>query len=127
MPVPASRITTPPVDDRISTQDVFPPYRFVLASGSALPAGLQLAEDGGVSGTSGQDGKVDFTGRVTDSDSPAQEATRALSVTTEAAGLLDLRMMTQGLPDGRVGEQYSYTLRVAGGTGPYSWKVADGY
>jgi hypothetical protein len=103
-----------------------PPYRFTLAPGSALPAGLELAEDGGVTGTSAQEGKVEFTVHVTDSDSPSQAATREVSISTVDAGLA-LRIMTQALPDARVGTVYSYTLRVAGGTGPYSWAVADGW
>jgi hypothetical protein len=111
--------------ERLSATGGKPPYHFTLAPGSALPAGLGLADGGTVTGTSGQVGTVDFTARVTDSDSPPQEATRALSVTTVDTGLA-LRMMTRALPDGRVGAEYSYTLRAAGATGAYSWAVQDG-
>jgi hypothetical protein len=99
-----------------------PPYRFALADGTTLPGGLRLAEDGQVTGTSAQVGRVEFTVTVTDSDLPPQESTRQLSVTTANAGLA-LLMMTQALPDGRVGTVYSYTLRHAGGTGPYKWTL----
>ena len=103
-----------------------PPYEFTLAPGSALPSGLQLAADGGVSGTSGQPGTVGFTVTVVDSDTPPQQDSLEVSITTVDAGLA-VQVMTQALPNGRAGTVYGYTLRAAGGTGPYTWAMADGY
>ncbi|MFP2933764.1 Ig domain-containing protein [Pyxidicoccus sp. 3LG] len=111
--------------ERVSATGGKPPYHFTLAEGSAaLPTGLGLAEDGAVTGTSTRTGKVTFTLKVTDDDSPPQVATRDVSLTTVDMGLLPLgvRLMTQSLPDARRGTPYSYTLRSAGGTGA-SWSV----
>jgi hypothetical protein len=46
--------------------------------------------------------------------SPAQAATTALTISTTT------------LPHGAVGQAYSTTLKAAGGTAPYSWKVTAG-
>lgn len=102
------------------------PYRFTLAQGSALPPGLQLAEDGKVTGTSGPAGSASFTVEVTDSDSPPQVSTLKMDLKTVSEGGFNLVILTQGLPDGRVGSAYSYTLRAYGGTPPLTWKVATG-
>jgi hypothetical protein len=97
------------------------PHRFTLASGSTLPAGLQLSEDGKVTGTSGPAGSASFTVEVTDSDSPPQVSTRLVSMRAVSAGGFNLIVLTQGVPDGRVGSTYSYALRSYGGTPPFSW------
>lgn len=43
------------------------PYKWALASGSSLPAGLSLASDGTISGTPTAPGVFNFTVSVTDS------------------------------------------------------------
>src|SRR5690606_17825723 len=40
--------------------------------------------------------------------------------------LAPLAITTDSLPDGTVGEAYESTLAATGGTGTYSWAVADG-
>jgi len=61
------------------------PYSWSLASG-ALPPGLTLAAATGViSGTPTGAGTFSFTVKLTDSGSPAQNATKALTITTVAA------------------------------------------
>lgn len=109
--------------ERLSAIGGKTPYRFTLAEGSALPPGLQLAEDGRVTGSSAQMGSASFTVEVTDSDSLPQVSTLRVSMETVSAAGLALAVMTQALPDGRVGTAYSYTLRAYGGTPPYTWKV----
>jgi hypothetical protein len=112
--------------ERLSAFGGKPPYRFTLANGSALPPGLQLAEDGNVTGTSGPAGSATFTVEVTDNDSPPQVSTRQVLLKTVSEGGFNLVILTQGLPDGRVGSAYSYTLRGYGGTPPLTWKVTSG-
>ncbi|NMO21400.1 hypothetical protein HPC49_45895 [Pyxidicoccus fallax] len=111
--------------ERLYATGGIPPYRFSLEPGSALPSGLNLNDTGAVTGTSGQEGTVSFTVRVVDSDSPPQEATRELSISTVNVTLA-MDIATRALPDGRVGTPYSYTLRVVGASGP-SWNVASGW
>ncbi|MCP3142978.1 Ig domain-containing protein [Pyxidicoccus xibeiensis] len=111
--------------ERLSATGGKPPYRFTVAEGSTLPSGLQLNEETGVlTGTSGRTGVVRFHMTVKDDDSPPQEVTRELTLTTVDLGLLPLgvRLMTRSLPDARKGTPYSYTLRSAGGTGA-NWTV----
>jgi len=56
------------------------PYAWSLASGS-LPAGLSLSSGGVISGTPTASGTFNFTVQVTDSQAPADTATKALSIT----------------------------------------------
>lgn len=111
--------------EQVSAVGGTPPYHFTVVEG-VLPVGLQLADNGAVTGTSTQAGEVDFTVKVTDSASPPRESTRELSMSTVAPGGLALTMMTKSLPDGRVRSRYDYTLRLSGGTGPYTWGIKSG-
>lgn len=111
--------------ERLSATGGVPPYRFQLAEGHVLPPGLALAEDGQVTGSSEQQGPRTFSVRVTDSDTPPQEATRSLELTTVDTGLA-LRLMTRSVPNGRRGTAYEYTLQATGGTGSPQWSLKDG-
>lgn len=96
-----------------------------ISSGS-LPAGLTLSSAGVISGTptGTVTGAINFTVKVTDSETPtAQSATKALSITISTA---PLSVTTTSLPTGVVGSTYSATLAAAGGAGSYSWAVTTG-
>lgn len=98
------------------------PYSWSIASGS-LPAGLLLnASTGVISETPTTAGTSNFTVQVTDSSSPAQTDTQALSISIAAV----LNITTTNLPNGTVGVAYSETLQATGGTTPYSWSIASG-
>jgi hypothetical protein len=57
------------------------PYTWSIASGS-LPAGLSLnAASGAITGTPTAAGALSFTAQVSDASSPAQKATKSLSIT----------------------------------------------
>jgi hypothetical protein len=60
------------------------PYSWSVASGT-LPTGLTLSSAGVISGTPSQSGSFSFTARVTDSSSPAQIATQALTLSVAAS------------------------------------------
>jgi len=97
------------------------PYHWSLAGGN-LPSGLTLAADfGTISGTPTLAGTQNFTVAVTDSATPAQSATQALSIAVIPEGLV---IVTTSLPPGTVGAAYSQTLIATGGVPPYTWSVS---
>ena len=101
------------------------PYSWSVISGS-LPAGLSLGSSTGtISGTPTATGTSNFTVRVTDSQSPADTATKALSITI-SAGVPDLVITTTSLPNGQIGVAYSQTVQATGGVTPYSWSIVSG-
>jgi Putative Ig domain len=92
-------------------------------SAGSLPAGLTLgASTGAISGTPTTAGTSNFTVKATDSASPAQTATKALSIVVTAP----LSVTTTSLPSGAVGTAYSATLQSTGGTGTITWAVSVG-
>jgi hypothetical protein len=97
------------------------PYSWSLASGT-LPAGLSLSSGGVISGTPTTAGTSSFTVQVTDSQTPADTATKALSIAIP----VDLSVTTSSLPNGQIGVAYSQTLAATGGVTPYSWSLASG-
>jgi hypothetical protein len=98
------------------------PFRWQLVSGS-LPEGLTLSNDGKISGTPGQVGTYKFTVKVTDSSSPAQEATKDFSIQIQS---LPPTITTTSLPNGTEGQGYHVVLQASGGTLPLTWKVVSG-
>jgi hypothetical protein len=97
------------------------PYSWTLAGGS-LPSGLSLSTGGVISGTPTTAGTASFTVQATDSQAPADTATKALSITIP----VDLSVTTASLPNGQVSVPYSQTLAATGGQTPYSWALASG-
>ncbi|NPC73156.1 hypothetical protein HPP05_25730 [Corallococcus exiguus] len=100
------------------------PYSFALAPQQSLPAGLTLAANGTLTGTTtGTPAQTkSFTVVVTDSDTPPQTTTGTLSITfTDLT--LGLKLLSRGVPGGRVGSDYSYTVRATSGT---VWSVKAG-
>ncbi|NOK33163.1 hypothetical protein D7W79_14445 [Corallococcus exercitus] len=111
--------------ERISATGGKGPYSFALAPNQSLPAGLTLAANGVITGTTTQAGEQVFTVVVTDSDTPPQSVTGTLSITlTNATG--NVKLLSRAVPTGRIGSDYSYTLRTTGGTGTFNWSVKDG-
>ena len=95
-------------------------FSYSLSAG-ALPAGLALNPSSGViSGTPTTAGPSSFTIRATDSGGTS--ATRAYSVTTNAA----IVVSPAGLPAGTVGISYSQSITATGGTGSYTFAVSSG-
>jgi hypothetical protein len=96
------------------------PYTWAISAGS-LPAGLSLSGNT-ISGTPTTAGNSEFTVRVTDSAN--QNATRALSITINAAPAPTIT--TTSVPGGGVNVPYYAGLLASGGTPPYSWAVTSG-
>jgi hypothetical protein len=99
-----------------------PPYVWSQSAGS-LPAGLNLAANGTISGTPASAGKATFTVRVTDSSSQKRTDTQQLSITIVNP---PLTITTDSLPGAIVGTPYSQTLSATGGTAPYTWSRQSG-
>ena len=99
------------------------PLSWDLSAGS-LPAGLSLdAATGVISGTPTAYGTAAFTARVTDSWTPANTASKALSIIVAP---VDLAISTAALADGQVGAAYSQTLASTGGAAPVAWSLSAG-
>jgi titin len=96
------------------------PYTWSLSAGT-LPAGLTLnTSTGAVTGTPSASGPASFTLEVT--DAVGGSATQAESFDVSAA----ITFTSPALPAGEVGVAYDFTPAVIGGTGLFTWSVADG-
>lgn len=105
-----------------------PGYTWSITSGQ-LPSGLTLtASSGIISGTPTASGSFSFSVKVSDSGSPAQSATAALtmSVNGSTQNTSALAIGSTALPGATVGQSYTGALSVTGGTSPYNWTVAGG-
>jgi hypothetical protein len=101
------------------------PYTWSITVGS-LPAGLALAPSTGrISGTPTATGTINFTATVTDSGSPAQTKSVALSLVVAAAAPPTLTLNAT-LPSGTVGTAYSSPMTATGGTPAYTWSITSG-
>jgi hypothetical protein len=99
------------------------PYTWALQTGE-LPQGLTLSAAGRLFGTPTAAGNFTFTVEVTDSETPAQTASRQLTLLVNTPG--GLAITTQVLPNGTVGAAYTAQLNAAGGTAPYSYSIVTG-
>ncbi|NNB98591.1 hemagglutinin [Corallococcus exiguus] len=108
--------------ERITATGGKAPYSFALAPQQSLPAGLTLAANGTITGTTTQAGRKEFTVVVADSDTPPQSTNGTLSITLTEAGLA-IKLVSRAVPGGRVGSDYSYTVRA---TGAGTWSLKDG-
>ncbi len=98
------------------------PYMWSISAGS-LPSGLSLSgSTGAINGTPTASGSSSFTLKVTDSSSPANSTTEALSIVIYPP----LTITTSSLPGGTQNEAYSGTLAASGGTTPYAWSISAG-
>lgn len=100
----------------ITASDGTPPYSCSITG--TLPAGLSLSGCT-LSGTPTAAGSSPITVKVTDSGSPAQNATQNDTIVISPAPLA----ITGTLPNGTVGVVYSGTITASGGTTPYSCSI----
>ena len=97
-----------------------PSYTFSLASGSGpLPPPLTInSSTGAITGTPSTAGTYNFTVQVTDSSTPTQTKTQALSIIIYTPLIFPAVV----LPNGVVGTAYTTTnLAASGGTTSYTW------
>lgn len=91
-------------------------------SQGTLPAGLNLSSAGVISGTPTASGISNFTVSATDSSTPPQTKTQALSLTINPA----LSITTTTLPASTLGTAYRQNIQTSGGTLPITWSVTSG-
>lgn len=97
------------------------PYLYTLGTGN-LPAGLTLnVNTGEIGGIATSLSSASFTVAATDTN--GCRGTRAYVLTPVCP---TLTVAPASLPAAAVGVEYSQTLTVTGGTGPYTWEVANG-
>jgi hypothetical protein len=99
------------------------PYSVRITHGS-LPSGLTFSNPGWshsfeISGTPAAVGTYPVTFELADSSSPPLIATQPYTIQVNEA----LKITTDSLPDGNVGDFYSATLTATGGVPPYTWGV----
>jgi hypothetical protein len=100
------------------------PYLWGIASG-LLPTGLSLnTQTGLISGTPTLAGTSTFTAQVSDAQSPADIATKILSIMINPAAALNIT--TTSLPSARRNRFYSQTLQATGGVLPRTWSLSVG-
>jgi len=99
------------------------PLTWSLVSGS-LPDGLSLAANGTITGTPLVQGNFQFTIEVTDSNAPAENASKELSLTVNPAPPLEI--LTLSLPTGGIEIPYVASLVGTGGFKPYHWSLVSG-
>jgi hypothetical protein len=108
-------------DAQITATGGISPYHFSLGLGSFLPIGLQLSDDGHVTGTPTVHGTFSFTIQATDSSSPAQLGSSIYSMTVQSKPTGPLVFTATTLPNAVVGAPYSTQVPIAGGTPPYTY------
>ena len=105
------------------------PYTYALTSGS-LPAGLNLAPDGTISGTPTAISSASFTVRATDSSSSTPPATGPYSSASQPLTLTitapTITVAPTTVPNGQAGAAYSQTVTASGGAAPYTYAVTGG-
>lgn len=101
-----------------------PPLSWSIIGGR-LPQGFSLATSGLITGTTTTTGRATFTVRVADSGNPPQSNTRRTQITVLSM-LPPLQVGSGAFPRGQVGQDYSETLGVRGGTPPYAMTMSAG-
>ncbi len=121
--LPAGHVNTP-YDATLNATGGTQPYHWALVSGT-LPAGLAVdAGTGEITGTpTANSSATPLTFQVTDSATPANQKSVALTLTITA---VPLAITTTALPAGQVGTAYSAQLAATGGTGAISWAISGG-
>lgn len=99
------------------------PYLWETVEG-ALPAGLEMSDDGVVSGPPEESGDFQVTVELSDDLGEAVEKTFDFTIYANAVELV----ITTGspLPKGEEGTPYHVELAATGGEPPYIWGIAEG-
>lgn len=113
--VPKGRVGAP-YDTTIRATGGTPPYSFDLGGG-ALPMGLGINNEGGITGTPEESGDFVFTVRVEDSE--FEVAMLEITMTVIPA----LEITSTAIPQIVSGRALDFTFEAAGGEPPYTWTI----
>jgi len=104
-----------PVRSALTTTGGTAPYTW--SAKSVLPAGLQLASDGSITGVPKNPGVVTLNAHVVDANGSAKDVQVRLVVRPRVA------IATKSLPAATAGHAYRATLKVRGGAGGLRWSA----
>jgi Putative Ig domain/Bacterial Ig domain len=93
------------------------PYRWTIINGR-LPDGLQISDDGHITGRPTTAGETNFTVQVTEQS--GQTASKALAIDIDPAPQLTI-LSQNPLPSAAIGVPYRLELHATAGTSPYRW------
>jgi hypothetical protein len=127
--LPGGAATSPYPSTTLQASGGVSPYTWALASGSSLPAGLNLSTGGVLSGipAAGSGGPYSLTFVVTDSFTPPETAQAALTLTISSGSRgRAVTLTTTTLPNATLNTAYSAALAAAGGVTPYTFTLANG-
>ena len=123
--LPGGTVGSPYPSTALQASGGVSPYTWSLGSGT-LPAGLNLAAGGAISGTPTVAGSYPLTFVVTDSSPTPQTAKAALTLTITGSQTPVLTLTTTTLADATLNTAYSATLTASGGVPPYTFSLAGG-
>ena len=123
--LPGGTVGSPYPSTALQASGGVSPYTWSLGSGT-LPAGLNLATGGSISGTPTVAGSYPVTFAVTDSSTTPQTAKAALTLTVSGSQVPVLTLTTTTLADATLNTAYSATLTASGGVLPYAFSLAGG-
>jgi Putative Ig domain/Bacterial Ig domain len=124
--ISALEITTESLPDGVVGQDYgralqaiggSVPYRWVVTAGR-LPDGLQLSDDGNITGRPTSPGTANFTVQATEQS--GQTASKTFTIDIEAPPQFTI-LSNNPLPAAAVGVPYQVQLQATAGTAPYTW------
>jgi uncharacterized protein (TIGR03437 family) len=96
-----------------------PPYSWSVLGG-ALPKGLSLSGSGTLSGTPGQVGSFEFTGKVTDTSGASASSMFLITIAPQSLTITTV----SPLPNGIAGSDYPAQIFTAtGGNAPYTFQI----
>ena len=115
----------------LSAEGGIPPY--VWKPGGDLPPGVDLDGEGhSLKGIPSTEGSFSFSLQVTDSAGASTSRDCTIHVIADPMEHvpeptpIPLAITVTGLPEARLGREYSATLRAEGGVPPYLWLIAGG-
>lgn len=114
--MPAGRVGTP-YGQQFEASGGDPPYEW--STTDPMPPGLSFSRFGTISGRPTTTGTYSFTVTVTDSRGLMDSKRFTLTVLPPALSITT----TSPLPSGSVGQPYSVTFAVSGGTAPLTWSA----
>jgi hypothetical protein len=123
--LPGDTVGSPYPSTALQASGGVSPYTWSLGSGT-MPAGLNLAAGGAISGTPSVAGSYPLTLVVTDSSPTPQTAKATLTLTISASQIPTLTLTTTTLADATLNTAYSATLTASGGVRPYAFSLAGG-